>query len=166
MKTGIQILLICGLIFASCKPSAEYERNTDGSLSWIDIEKASMLQNRDQKYYFVDVYTEWCGWCKVMDKKTFTDQSVIDYLDKNFHVVKFDAEQTGMVTWEGKEYVYKPGGRKGIHELAPQLLNNRLSYPSFAVLDKNRKIIGTLVGYKKPDQLLSELSVMTGTAKS
>ena len=77
-------------------------------------------------------------------------------------MVKFDAEQTNLVSWEGQEYIYKAGGRKGIHGLAPKLLKNRLSYPSFAILDKNRKPIKTIIGYKKPDQLISEISSIKG----
>jgi len=146
------------VLFSSCKSGSEYELNTDGTITWISIDQAAELKNAEEKLYFVDVYTEWCGWCKVMDKKTFTDPEVIKQMSEKFHMIKFDAEQTGLVNWEGQEYIYKAGGRKGIHGLAPLLLNNRLSYPSFAILDKDRKPITTIVGYKKPDQLLQAIS--------
>jgi len=159
MKYIAQVLFIlCLAIISSCKSGSEYELNKDGSITWISIDKAAELKNTEEKLYFVDVYTEWCGWCKVMDKKTFTDPEVIKQMSEKFHMIKFDAEQTGLVNWEGKEYIYKPGGRKGIHGLAPMLLNNRLSYPSFAILDKDRKPISNIVGYKKPDQLLQAIS--------
>ena len=149
--------LIIGLGFNSCSNQSEYKKNTDGSLTWLNINDASALKNTDQKLYFVDVYTSWCKWCKVMDQKTFTDPSVIQFLDEKFHVVKFNAEQTDIVNWNGKEYIYKAGGRRGLHELAPELLNGRLSYPSFAILDENRQPIKIIVGYKKPNQLIREL---------
>lgn len=156
---SIAIILTTVLIvmLSSCKEKAEYAKNKDGSLTWLSINEAAGLKNEDNKLYFVDVYTSWCKWCKVMDQKTFTDSEVIKLLDEQFHVVKFNAEQTDLVNWNGIEYIYQAGGRKGIHTLAPKLLNGRLSYPSFAVLDKDRNPIKIIVGYKKPDQLIREL---------
>lgn len=156
------LIAVCCIILSSCGNKAEYKKNTDGSLTWLSIDEASNLKNKDNKYYFVDVYTDWCKWCKVMDNQTFTNPEVIKFLDEGFHVVKFNAEQTDIVNWNGTEYIYKPGGRRGIHTLTPKLLNGRLSYPSFAVLDKDRKPIKIIVGYKKPDQLLRELQGLTG----
>lgn len=152
------ILTAITFLSISCKSSGgEYKKSTDGTITWITIDQAAELKNTEEKLYFVDVYTKWCGWCKVMDKKTFTDPEVIKLMSEKFHMIKFDAEQTNLVNWEGQEYIYKAGGRKGIHGLASVLLNNRLSYPSFAVLDKNRKPIKTIVGYKDPTQLLTEI---------
>lgn len=142
---------------SSCQSKTEYPKNKDGSLTWLSINEAAELKNIDNKLYFVDVYTSWCKWCKVMDQKTFTDPEVIKMLDEQFHVVKFNAEQTDIVNWNGTEYIYQAGGRRGIHTLAPKLLKGRLSYPSFAVLDKDRNPIKIIVGYKKPAQLLREL---------
>ncbi|MEM9546721.1 MAG: thioredoxin family protein [Bacteroidota bacterium] len=155
----LAFVLIVGIIFIchSCQTKTEYPKNDDGSLTWISIDEAAKLKNLDNKLYFVDVYTSWCKWCKVMDQKTFTDPGVIKFLDDEFHVVKFNAEQTDIVNWAGTEYIYQPGGRRGIHSLAPKLLNGRLSYPSFAVLDKDRNPLKIIVGYKSPEQLLREL---------
>ena len=145
------------LTFTSCQEKGEYSKNNDGTLTWLSIDEASKLKNTDEKLYFVDVYTSWCKWCKVMDKQTFTDPDVIKLLDDQFHVVKFNAEQIDIVNWNGSEYIYKAGGRKGIHGLAPKLLNGKLSYPSIAVLDKDRNPIKIIVGFKKPEQLIQEL---------
>ncbi|MDF1696397.1 MAG: DUF255 domain-containing protein [Saprospiraceae bacterium] len=156
-RTSTLCMIALVLVITSCKNPGEYQKNTDGSLTWLSIDEASQLKNTDNKLYFVDVYTSWCKWCKVMDQQTFTDPTVIQLLDDNFHVVKFNAEQTDIVNWNGQEYIYKAGGRKGIHGLAPKLLNGRLSYPSFAVLDKDRNPIKIIIGYKKPEQLMKEL---------
>lgn len=158
MRYGILLITtILLLTFTSCKDKGEYSKNTDGTLTWLSIDEASNLKNEDNKLYFVDVYTSWCKWCKVMDQQTFTNPEVIKFLDDQFHVVKFNAEQTDIVNWNGTEYVYKAGGRRGIHGLAPKLLNGRLSYPSFAILDEDRNPIKIIVGFKKPEQLLQEL---------
>jgi len=159
-KLATILLISITIVMTSCKPSAEYPKNQDGTITWLDINQAASLANNSEKLYFVDVYTDWCHWCKVMDKKTFTDPAVIQFMEDHFHNIKFNAEQTDMVTWNNKEYVYQPGGRRGLHGLAPVLLKNRLSYPSFAILDKDRNPIKVLVGYKKPEQLLAELGPM------
>lgn len=158
MKNVFFILISSFLLFSGCAEKQEYAKNSDGSLTWLSIDEASNLKNLEGKYYFVDIYTSWCKWCKVMDQQTFTDSSVIEHLDDQFHVVKFNAEQTDIVNWNGKEFIYKAGGRRGIHTLAIELLNGRLSYPSFAILDKDRNPIKIIVGFKKPDQLLRELN--------
>jgi thioredoxin-related protein len=121
------------------------------------MDQVSTIKNVDGKYFFVDLYTDWCGWCKRMDKTTFVDPAVVKLMDDKFHSVKFDAEQKEPINFNGKTYNWQPGGRKGVNQLAVELLNGRLSYPSFVVLDKNLNVKKTIIGYKKPEQLLSEL---------
>ena len=43
-----------------------------GGMQWMTFDEVSTHKNTEGKKYLVDVYTEWCGWCKVMDRKTFT----------------------------------------------------------------------------------------------
>ena len=132
-----------------------------GGLKWTTFDKiARSGENKGNKKYLVDVYTEWCGWCKVMDKKTFTDPKVQEYLRENFHIVKFDAEQKETVKFKEKDYKYIPGGRKGINQLALELLGNRMSYPTLVYLDENLNKITASPGYKKPDQLMKELKAI------
>ncbi|MBK9566192.1 MAG: DUF255 domain-containing protein [Saprospiraceae bacterium] len=78
--------------------------NTSRKLNWLTVEQASEIGTKVEIIkILVDGYTEWCGWCKVMDKKTFTDPALIEYLNKNFHVVKFNARK-GPVNYKGKAY--------------------------------------------------------------
>jgi len=128
-----------------------------GDLQWYTIEEALEMNKNNDKMLFVDVYTEWCGWCKVMDKKTFTVKEVQDYIRDNFIPVKFDAEQKSAISFGGKDYKFVAGGRRGHHELAVKLLNGRLGYPSFAYLDGNLKNLKVSAGYKKPEQLMAEM---------
>jgi thioredoxin-related protein len=59
--------------------------------SW---QQANELAARENKFIFVDAYTEWCGWCKVMDKEMFTDPDVIDILKNSFIPMKIDFEDS------------------------------------------------------------------------
>ena len=50
------------------------------------------IAKKENKFIFVDTYTDWCSWCKVMDKKTFKDPKVIALLNEKFLPVKINAE--------------------------------------------------------------------------
>jgi thioredoxin-related protein len=154
-----QFLLIAFVFLGSfsCKDNA----SNSNQLVWLNIEQANDLgSNNNDKKFLIDVYTDWCGWCKVMDKKTFTDPEVIKYLNENFHVVKFNAEQKETVTYKGNTYNWQSMGRSGVNMLAFDLLQGRMSYPSLVYLNENLEPIKVSPGYKEPAQLLSELKAL------
>ena len=95
-----------------------------------------------------------------MDKKTFTDPTLIKYLNENFHVVKFDAEQKENVTFRGKTYKWEAMGRSGINGLGVELLQGRLSYPTLVYLNEKLEPIRMSPGYKTAEQLLVELQLL------
>lgn len=132
----------------------------ENGMEWLSFDEVDQMGSKNDKKYLVDVYTSWCGWCKVMDKQTFTDTEVKDYVGDNFYPVKFDAEQKDPIKFKGKAYEWMPGGRKGINKLAVELLGGRMSYPSLVYLDENMNKIKVSPGFKKPEQLLSELKAL------
>ena len=117
------------------------------SVKWYTIEEAFELTKKEPRKIMVDVYTDWCGWCKVMDKKTFSNEIIAAYLNKNFYPVKFNAEQKADISLNGKIYKYVASGTKGYHQLAYQLLNGQLGYPSVVFLDEKTNMIQPLQGY-------------------
>ncbi len=117
-------------------------------VKWYTIEEAFKLNQMQPRKIMVDVYTDWCGWCKVMDKKTFSHSVIAEYLNKKYYPVKFNAEQKEDVIL-GKDtlkYVATQG-TKGYHQLAVALLNNKLSYPSVVFLDEQARIIHLQQGF-------------------
>ncbi len=72
------------------------------AIQWTDIETAMERSKKDGKPVFVDVYTDWCGWCKVMDKNTFSNAEIIEYVNKNYHAVKLNAEKNEVLTFGGQ----------------------------------------------------------------
>lgn len=128
-------------------------------VKWMTWEEAVEKNKTQKKKIFVDVFTDWCGWCKVMDKKTFPDAAVAKLLNEDFYAVKFNAEQTADVVFNNITFKYiDGGGGRGVHQLAAALLNNQLSYPNFVFLDEDFKIIPvfpgyqSLPGYRKPEE--------------
>lgn len=75
-----------------------------GPINWLSLSEADSLYKIQPKPMFIDVYTDWCGWCKRMDATTFQDQSVASYLNANFYPVKLDAEMDDSVVFMGNTY--------------------------------------------------------------
>lgn len=124
----------------------------DGPVKWMTFEEAVARSKTEKKKIFIDVYTDWCGWCKVMDKNTFSEAEVAKVLNEDFYPVKFDAEQTEDVVFNGTTFKFVPYGNRGTHQLAAALLNNQLSYPTVVFLDEEFRMIQPLAGYQKaPD---------------
>ena len=122
-------------------------------MTWEEaVQKASM--EASPKKMFIDVYTDWCGWCKKMDKDTFQNAEVAAYMSENFYMVKLDAEQKEPIEFKGKTYNFVATGRRGYHELAAALLQGRMSYPTVIFLDEEIKMLSPVPGYQKPDAFL------------
>ena len=82
-------------------------------VNWLSIEEAMNLAQTEgsPKKIFIDVYTDWCGWCKRMDKDTFQNAEVALYMSENFYMVKLDGEGKEPIEFKGKTYNYVPSGR-------------------------------------------------------
>ena len=126
-------------------------------INWITWEQAAAANEKEPRKIFVDVYTDWCGWCKRMDVTTFIDAEVIKLMNEKFYAVKLNAEQKETIKWRGLEWVWMAGGRNGYHKLAYELLDGKLSFPSFIMLDEKFSIIATSPGFKDAQPLLKEL---------
>ena len=120
-------------------------------IQWMSFEDAvAMTKNEgNTKKVFIDVYTDWCGWCKKMDKDTFQNPEVARYMQENFYMVKFNAEGKEPIEFDGRTFEYVPSGRRGYHQLAAALLQNRLSYPTVVFLDEDMKMLSPVPGYQK-----------------
>lgn len=127
----------------------------EGKVNWMKISEALEKNEENPRKIFIDVYTDWCGWCTKMDNTTFRDGKIAELLNNHFYPVKFDAESSEPIEFKGN--VYKnpnPGGRRSAHELASALLRNKLSYPSYVLLDEKKNGLTVLKGYMKEDQML------------
>ena len=123
---------------------------SQSKVNWIELDNNTEINNNGKKI-IIDLYTDWCGWCKVMERNTFTDPDVIKHINNNFLPIKFDAEYKNNVVFNKNSYKYVKSGRKGINELAYALTNGNLSYPMTVFLDENYQLITLLPGYHKPN---------------
>jgi thioredoxin-related protein len=58
----------------------------------------------ENKRVIVDVYTNWCGWCKKMDADAYGNKKIKNLIKKNFVFVKLNAESENKLKYNGKEY--------------------------------------------------------------
>lgn len=120
-------------------------------IEWLTFEEAVEKTKLDPKPIFIDVYTDWCGWCKKMDANTFNEEKIATLLQNDFYPVKFDAEQQESINFNNHEFKFIANGRKGYNELAIALLDGKLSYPSVVFLNEKMERITVLAGYRGPD---------------
>ncbi len=128
-----------------------------GAVKWHSIEEAFELVKKEPRKIMIDVYTDWCSWCKVMDNQTFSHPVIADYINANFYAVKFNAEQKTDVVLNGQTYKYVNNGTRGYNQLAASLLNGQLGYPSVVFLDEKTNMIYPMQGFVKAqpfDQIL------------
>ena len=73
------------------------------SIQWMSLEEAVEAQKKEPRKIMMDVYTQWCGPCKMMMANTFTNANVINYVNANYYAVKFDAESPGDIQFQGED---------------------------------------------------------------
>lgn len=148
---GAAGLIVClGLVSLNKRAAVNKEvAKEESPVNWMSFEQAVEKSKTEKRKIFIDVYTDWCGWCKVMDKKTFNDPKVAKLLNEKFYPVKFDAEQTADVVFNGNTFKFVPYGSRGTHQLAVALTNNQLSYPTVVFLDEEFRMIQPLAGYRE-----------------
>ena len=126
-------------------------------INWVTIDEAIALQKKNPKKIMMDVYTNWCGPCKLLDKNTFHNKDVVDYVNKHYYAVKFNAEGNETVNYQGKSFG-NPGymaenanKRNSVHQFTRFLKVS--AYPTIVFLDEEQKMIAPIRGYQKPQQL-------------
>lgn len=132
--------------------------STNETVRWYTMQEALDLQKTAPRKIVVDVYTNWCGWCKKMDANTFSNATVAAYMNKNFYPVKFNAEGNDTIILNGQTFVNKNYGKhRGTHSFAPVLVNGSLSYPCFVFLSEQSKGITKAYGYQNYDRWMAWL---------
>ena len=162
---------LMALLFSFSALSQEKE-----AINWISFDKAVELAQKKPRHIIVDVYTQWCGPCKMMSKNTFNNPDIAKYINENYYAVKYDAENfdTLKFTLNVPDTVKDKNGKvikvqtkkqplvfvnpapkgtpRAVHQFAVSILDNKLSYPSIVFLNEKIQRIDILKGYQTTQQ--------------
>lgn len=127
----IIVTMIAGL-FAVAYVLSAADNKSDKSIKWrTDYTKAVEDAKKYAKPVMIDFYTDWCGWCKKLDKDTYTDSRVVQ-LSRKFVNIKVDGDKSPDIVKQ-----YKIEG-----------------YPTIVFLNAKGKESRRIVGYKDADEFL------------
>jgi len=149
MTRNIFSTLLVFLAFSTIIPLFSQDK-----INWMSFEEAIALNEDEPRHIFVDVYTDWCGWCKKMDASTFVNPVIVELMNKHFYAVKLDAEQKDTIMFMGQAFVNpNPEGRRSSHQMAQALLKGKMSYPSFVFLNSETQWLTVVAGFRKPPDM-------------
>src|SRR5450432_42491 len=145
----LMLLLISAFVLtisSADKPAPKAEK-----LKWMTLKEAQEAMLTEKRPILIDLYTDWCGWCKVMDKKTYSNSKVIAYLQQNFYTVKLNAETKETVNWNEKAYNFNDANRT--NDFALFLTYGRLYYPTTVIMPLDNSGPQPVPGYLEPKEL-------------
>jgi len=147
MKTYI---LVAFLVLGSLPLAAQ-------TINWVSMDEALALQQKTPKKILIDMYTSWCGPCKMLDRNTFTNKDLIAYVNEHYYAVKFNAEGNETVNFKDQKFTnpnYKPElakRRNSPHEFSRYLGVN--AYPTMVFLGLDAELLAPIPGYQTAQQL-------------
>jgi thioredoxin-related protein len=148
------------LVAAACVALPAVARSEDGTpkrlsrsavpapgekkLNWLAFDAASERASKEGKHVIVDIYTTWCGWCKVMDRETYGNAEVADYLTQNFVLAKVNGESSAKLHWKGKELTERQFAREvGV-----------TGFPATFFFKPDSELLGGVPGFIRPNDFI------------
>jgi len=161
-KSLILFIIISLVYYLPSSLIAQEKQKSPGKVSpvkWYSFEDAYKLNKKKPKKMFIDVFTEWCGWCKKMDAETFANPFIAKYMNDHYYCVKFDAERKDTIVIDGQTFVNpNPGSKRSTHKLAVELLRGKMSYPSYVFLNEKGQMLTVVSGYQQAKEFEGVLS--------
>jgi thiol:disulfide interchange protein len=74
---GVAAAALIVVLVSARKPVPE---TAPKSIAWLTVDEAAAKLQQEQRPVLIDLYTTWCGWCRQMDKKTYSNKKVAEYL--------------------------------------------------------------------------------------
>jgi len=142
------VLLLSGSVYSFAQKK---EKET---VHWVSFDQLEDSMAVHPKKIFIEIYTDWCGPCKLMDKKVFPKADVVKPMNENYYALKLNSETADSLHFNDKDYYLKPYKTTVINELVVEigLDAGHLSYPTIVILNENYEVI-----YRYPGMLTADL---------
>ncbi|MBI4550832.1 MAG: DUF255 domain-containing protein [Candidatus Latescibacteria bacterium] len=139
---AVVLLVVIGRSVLVNVESSHARKTENTGLTWNRYDRGLVLAKQQNKHVLIDFYTDWCGWCKTMDEKTYGDKSIQAILTSKFVLVKVNAESKQTVQVNGKT----------VTEAQVAAMYRVNGYPMTWFLDPDGKAVSPVSGYVPPDE--------------
>lgn len=133
---------------AAAAPHRSFDRSAVAPgwrrLDWLTFDAAAARASKEGKHVIVDIYTTWCGWCKVMERQTYGDSEVADYVTRTFVLAKVNGESSAKMHWKGKEMTEREFTR----------MVGVTGYPTTFFFKPDLDVVGGVPGFIRPHDFM------------
>jgi len=122
------------------------------NIKWNSFSEMLELQKVTPKKILIDIYFNYSIAATMMRTKTYNDPIIANYLNNNFYATTVDARTEDLITIKGVTYK-NPGAAHGFHEFPIAVLNGKMSFPAFIILDEDFNLIDRVQAYLTPEDI-------------
>jgi thioredoxin-related protein len=145
----LAVLAVSPAIWADAKnkKGAQTAAAKDNEVHWLTIDEVQVKMKEQPKKVYIDIYTDWCGWCKKMEATTFRSPDFVKYMNDNYYCVRLNAERKDTLRFAGRMFYFDPAQRA--NTLAVALLQGKMSYPTSVIMEENFTSANPIPGYQE-----------------
>jgi thioredoxin-related protein len=151
------IFLLSGIIFPLLSFAQKSEEKE--TIHWLTFDQLKDSMASNPKKIFIEIYTDWCGPCKIMEKKVFPKKKVVEPMNDYYYAVRLNSETMDSISFNGNDYFLTLHKTTKINELVLEigLEAGHLSYPTMVILNENYEVIYRYPGSLTADLLMDDL---------
>jgi len=123
------------------------------SVDWKPAQKGLVQYQAKPKDMLIYFYTDWCGWCRRMENESFSNKAVVDYMNRSFLCIKFNAESMDTLVFGKHQYVNRNTSKKGAHDWVIYLLQGKVGYPAIVFINERAEVVTAVWGFRAPKEL-------------
>jgi thioredoxin-related protein len=122
------------------------------AIKWMSFNEGLAAAKLSGKKILIDAYTDWCTWCKKMDKDVYPNSKVVGLVSAKFVAIKLNAEGSDTITFRGQKLTEMQFARSA----------RITGYPTTMFLESDGKPISIVPGYLPPEKFTLVLDYFDG----